>query len=128
MSDRRFLQSILEKPESLQKQAHDNMASQQQVYVRATLRSAITAALQDLIAHADESYYLLGTACGPAPYPSMNVFFQKIIGEEVQLQFQEKMGTNPDILIACVGGGSNSLGLFYDFLDDTNIRLMGVEA
>lgn len=94
----------------------------------ATLRSAITAALQDLIAHADESYYLLGTACGPAPYPSMNVFFQKIIGEEVRLQFQEKMGTNPDILIACVGGGSNSLGLFYDFLDDTNTRLMWVEA
>lgn len=94
----------------------------------ATLRSAITAALQDLIAHADESYYLLGTACGPAPYPSMNVFFQKIIGEEVRWQFQEKIGTKPDILIACVGGGSNSLGLFYDFLDDANTRLMGVEA
>lgn len=94
----------------------------------ATLRSAITAALQDLIAHAESSYYLLGTACGPAPYPSMNVFFQKIIGEEVRCQMQEKTHTHPDILIACVGGGSNSLGLFHEFLDDEHIELVGVEA
>jgi tryptophan synthase beta chain len=75
----------------------------------ATLRSAINAAMKDLINHSDNSYYLLGTACGPHPYPSMNVFFQKIIGEEVRKQVMHQAGKMPDILISCVGGGSNSL-------------------
>ncbi len=93
-----------------------------------TLRSAVNAAIKDLINHSSDSYYLLGTACGPHPYPSMNVFFQKIIGEEVRIQLSESIWKNPDILIACVGGWSNAQGLFYEFLDDSSVRMIGVEA
>ncbi|MDQ7010026.1 MAG: tryptophan synthase subunit beta [Candidatus Gracilibacteria bacterium] len=89
-----------------------------------TLRDAVNAALKDLLNNSEDSYYLLGTACGPNPYPSMNVFFQKIIGEEVR----EQLEVNPDYLVACVGGGSNAQGLFYEFLDDENVKLIGVEA
>lgn len=84
--------------------------------------------MRDLLNHSSDSYYLLGTACGPHPYPSMNVFFQKIIGEELRAQLQESCGRDPDVLIACIGGGSNSLGLFYEFLDDPSVRLIGIEA
>ncbi|MFA5917460.1 MAG: tryptophan synthase subunit beta [Candidatus Gracilibacteria bacterium] len=104
-----------------------------------TLRDAVNTALKDLLNNSKDTYYLLGTACGPNPYPSMNVFFQKIIGEEVRKQLKEQIpptplikgGQNtilPDYMIACVGGGSNALGFFYDFLDDKNVKLIGVEA
>jgi len=92
-----------------------------------TLRDAINAALRDLIAQPEETHYLLGTVCGPNPYPAMNTYFQKIIGEEVRTQSEAQIGALPDYLVACVGGGSNALGLFYDFLDD-NVKMIGVEA
>jgi tryptophan synthase beta chain len=93
-----------------------------------TLRDAINAALRDLISRPEETHYLLGTVCGPNPYPAMNTFFQKIIGEEVRSQTQQQLGGLPDQLVACIGGGSNALGLFYDFLDEPSVELIGVEA
>ncbi len=93
-----------------------------------TLRDAINAALRDLIAQPEETHYLLGTVCGPNPYPAMNTYFQKIIGEEVRGQVIDQTGGLPDYLVACVGGGSNALGLFYDFLDDKEVNMIGVEA
>lgn len=93
-----------------------------------TLRDAINAALRDLISHPEETHYLLGTVCGPNPYPAMNTYFQKIIGEEVRRQMVEQTGGQPDHLVACVGGGSNALGLFFDFLDDPQVMMTGVEA
>lgn len=93
-----------------------------------TLRDAINAALRDLITHPEDTHYLLGTVCGPNPYPAMNTYFQKIIGEEVREQTIAQAGKLPDYLLACVGGGSNALGLFYDFLDDESVKMIGVEA
>ena len=93
-----------------------------------TLRDAINAALRDLISSPEDTHYLLGTVCGPNPYPAMNTYFQKIIGEEVRAQTEQQVGGIPDRLVACVGGGSNALGLFYDFLDDPAVQLIGVEA
>lgn len=92
------------------------------------LKDAINAAIGDLITHPNDTHFLLGTICGPHPYPVMNTFFQKIIGEEVRKQIKEQEGRNPDFMIACIGGGSNAMGLFYDFLDDSNVKLIGVEA
>ncbi len=93
-----------------------------------TLRNAVNVAMKDLIHHPVDTYYLLGTACWPNPYPAMNVFFQKIIWEEVRNQLQESIWKSPDILIACVGGGSNAQWLFYEFLDDSNVQMIWVEA
>ena len=93
-----------------------------------TLRDAINAALRDLISQPEETHYLLGTVCGPNPYPAMNTYFQKVIGEEIRTQFSDQIGGSPDYLVACVGGGSNALGLFYDFLDDKHVNMIGVEA
>ena len=92
------------------------------------LRDAINAALRDLISNPTDTHYLLGTVCGPHPYPVMNTYFQKIIGEEVRDQLQEQAGKFPDYLVACVGGGSNAMGLFYDFLDDEEVKMIIVEA
>lgn len=93
-----------------------------------TLRDAINAALRDLISNPSNTHYLLGTVCGPNPYPAMNTYFQKVIGEETREQMIDQTGGLPDHMIACVGGGSNALGFFYDFLDDPNVKLTGVEA
>lgn len=93
-----------------------------------TLRDAINAALRDLISNPEETHYLLGTVCGPNPYPAMNTYFQKVVGEEVRAQMIEQTGKLPDHLVACVGGGSNAMGLFYDFLDDPEVKMTGVEA
>ncbi len=87
------------------------------------LRDAINAALRDLISNPQDTHYLLGTVCGPHPYPVMNTFFQKIVGEEVRKQ----IGT-PDYLVASCGGGSNAMGLFYDFFDDKSVKMIAVEA
>jgi len=89
-----------------------------------TLRDAVNVALKDLLNNSSDSYYLLWTACWPNPYPAMNVFFQKIIGEEVRKQLK----INPDFLIACVWWWSNSQWLFYEFLDDESVKLIWVEA
>jgi tryptophan synthase beta chain len=89
-----------------------------------SLRDAVNAGMQALISNSRSSYYLLWTACGPHPYPSMNVFFQKIIWEEVKKQIP----ITPDYLIACLGWGSNSLWLFYDFLDMPEVQMIWVEA
>ncbi len=92
------------------------------------LRDAINAALKDLIANPTDTHYLLGTVCGPHPYPVMNTYFQSIVGREVRKQLFGQMGKLPDYLVACVGGGSNAMGLFYDFLDDKKVAMIGVEA
>ena len=89
------------------------------------LKDAITAALQDWIASCDESYYVMGTAAGPHPFPSMVADFQSIIGIEIIQQLRDIYGiSHPDICIACVGGGCNSLGSFRAFLDDERVGLI----
>jgi tryptophan synthase beta chain len=93
-----------------------------------TLKDAINEALRDWVTNVETTYYLLGSALGPHPYPLMVRDFQSVIGREARQQFLEKNGTLPDCLIACVGGGSNSIGLFHPFLQDENVRMIGVEA
>ncbi|MCH8903653.1 MAG: tryptophan synthase subunit beta [Bacteroidetes bacterium] len=93
-----------------------------------TLSDAVIAAFKDLISNPEDTHYLLGSAVGPHPYPLMNTYFQKIIGEEVREQTKEQFDRLPDCLVACVGGGSNALGLFFDFLDDRGVEMIGVEA
>lgn len=92
-----------------------------------TLKDAINEALRDWVTNVDTTYYLLGSALGPHPYPVMVRDFQSVIGREAREQIIEKEGRLPDVLIACVGGGSNSIGLFHPFLND-EIRMIGVEA
>lgn len=93
-----------------------------------TLKDAINEALRDWVTNVADTYYLLGSALGPHPYPLMVRDFQSIIGSEARAQILEKEGRLPDLLIACVGGGSNSIGLFYPFLKDESVRMIGVEA
>jgi tryptophan synthase beta chain len=92
------------------------------------LRDAINAAIRDLMGDPQNTHYLLGTVCGPRPYPAMNTFFQKIVGEEVRAEFEKNFEKLPDKIVACVGGGSNAMGIFHAFLDDENVELIGVEA
>ena len=92
-----------------------------------TLKDAMNEALRDWVSNVDDTFYLIGTAAGPHPYPSMVRDFQSVIGEETKNQMNEKEGKNPDILVACIGGGSNALGLFYPFLDE-DVEMYGVEA
>ena len=93
-----------------------------------TLKDAINEALRDWVTNVDETYYLLGSALGPHPYPLMVRDFQAVIGREVREQILEKEGRLPDLLVACVGGGSNSIGLFHPFLNDETVKMVGVEA
>ena len=93
-----------------------------------TLKDAMNEALRDWVANVHDTFYLIGTVAGPHPYPVMVREFQKIIGEETREQILEQEGRLPDTLIACVGGGSNAMGLFYPFLDDADVRIIGVEA
>jgi len=93
-----------------------------------TLKDAINEALRDWVTNVADSYYLLGSALGPHPYPVIVRDFQSVIGHETRTQIFEKEGRLPDCLIACVGGGSNSIGLFHPFLDDKSVRMIGVEA
>ncbi len=92
-----------------------------------TLKDAMNEALRDWVANVENTYYLIGTAAGPHPYPSMVRDFQSIIGEEARRQILDKENVLPDALVACIGGGSNALGLFYPFLDD-DVDMYGVEA
>lgn len=93
-----------------------------------TLKDAINDALRDWVTNVETTYYLLGSALGPHPYPLMVRDFQSVIGREAREQIVEKEGRLPDLLIACVGGGSNSIGLFHEFLNDKEVRMIGVEA
>jgi tryptophan synthase beta chain len=93
-----------------------------------TLKDAINEALRDWVTNVADTYYLLGSALGPHPYPLMVRDFQSVIGRETRAQILEHEGLLPDILVACVGGGSNSIGMFYSFLGDETVRMIGVEA
>ena len=93
-----------------------------------TLKDAINEALRDWVTNVADTYYLLGSALGPHPYPLMVRDFQSVIGREARAQVLEREGRLPDVLIACVGGGSNSIGLFHPFLADADVRMIGVEA
>ena len=93
-----------------------------------TLKDAINEALRDWVTNVGDTYYLLGSALGPHPYPLMVRDYQSVIGREARAQVLEQAGQLPDALIACVGGGSNSIGLFHPFLGDSAIRMIGVEA
>jgi tryptophan synthase beta chain len=93
-----------------------------------TLKDALNEAMRDWVTHVDDTFYIIGTVAGPHPYPVMVRDFQAIIGREARAQILEGAGRLPDALIACVGGGSNAMGLFYPFLSDANVRMYGVEA
>ncbi|GMQ91354.1 MAG: tryptophan synthase subunit beta [Gammaproteobacteria bacterium] len=93
-----------------------------------TLKDALNEAMRDWVAHVDNTFYVIGTVAGPHPYPAMVRDFQAIIGRETRQQLQELEGRLPDVLVACVGGGSNAMGLFYPFLNDASVELHGVEA
>ena len=93
-----------------------------------TLKDAMNEAMRDWVANVDDTYYLIGTVAGPHPYPMMVRDFQSVIGEEAKAQLQEAEGRLPDAAVACIGGGSNAMGLFHPFLDDASVRLIGVEA
>lgn len=93
-----------------------------------TLKDAMNEALRDWVTNVDSTYYLIGTAAGPHPYPEMVRDFQSVIGRETREQMQEREGRLPDMLVAAVGGGSNAIGLFHPFLDDPTVQIVGVEA
>lgn len=93
-----------------------------------TLKDAVNEALRQWTANVNDTYYVLGSVMGPHPYPEMVRDFQSVIGKEVKAQMLEKEGRLPDIVMACVGGGSNAMGLFYDFIPDKDVQLIGVEA
>ena len=93
-----------------------------------TLKDAINEALRDWSASFENTHYLLGTAAGPHPFPTIVRDFQRVIGREARAQMIEQLGRLPDVVVACVGGGSNAIGLFADFIDDGGVRLIGVEA
>ncbi len=93
-----------------------------------TLKDAMNEALRDWVANVEDTFYIIGTAAGPHPYPTLVRDFQCIIGNEVREQMQAAEGRLPDVLVACLGGGSNAIGLFHPFLDEESVRIIGVEA
>ncbi len=93
-----------------------------------TLKDALNEAMRDWVTHIDDTFYIIGTVAGPHPYPAMVRDFQSVIGRESRRQMLDKTGRLPDALVACVGGGSNAIGLFHPFLDDEQVALYGVEA
>ena len=95
---------------------------------RGTLKDAMNEGLRDWVANVHYTFYIIGTAAGPHPYPEMVRDFQSIIGKEARAQMLERIGRLPDLAVACIGGGSNALGLFHPFLDDAEVKLLGVEA
>jgi tryptophan synthase beta chain len=94
----------------------------------ATLKDAMNEALRDWVTNVETTFYIIGTVAGPHPYPELVRDFQSVIGREARAQILEKEGRLPDAVVACVGGGSNAMGLFYPFVDDEGVRLYGVEA
>ena len=95
---------------------------------RGTLKDAMNEALRDWVSNVDDTFYCIGTVAGPHPYPKMVRDFQSIIGREARLQLEKMEGKKPDTIVACIGGGSNAIGLFHEFLDDEDIDIIGVEA
>jgi tryptophan synthase beta chain len=93
-----------------------------------TLKDATSEAIRDWVTNVETTHYILGSVAGPHPYPALVREFQAIIGQETRAQAQEQWGGLPDILLACVGGGSNAIGLFHDFVDEPSVRLIGIEA
>ncbi len=93
-----------------------------------TLKDALNEAIRDWVTNVDNTFYIIGTAAGPAPYPAMVRDFQSIIGREAKQQCLTQAGKLPDVLIACIGGGSNAIGLFHPFIDDADVKMIGVEA
>ncbi|MEK9945470.1 MAG: tryptophan synthase subunit beta [Alphaproteobacteria bacterium] len=93
-----------------------------------TLKDSMNEALRDWVANVDDTFYIIGTVAGPHPYPEMVREFQSVIGREARAQMTEREGRLPDTLVACVGGGSNAIGLFHAFLDDPDVAIVGVEA
>ncbi len=93
-----------------------------------TLKDALNEAMRDWVTNIDDTFYIIGTVAGPHPYPMMVRDFQSIIGKEAKVQFANQVGGLPDALVACVGGGSNAIGLFYEFIEDTQVQIYGVEA
>ncbi|MGR8947511.1 MAG: tryptophan synthase subunit beta [Gammaproteobacteria bacterium] len=93
-----------------------------------TLKDALNEAMRDWVGHVDDTFYIIGTVAGPHPYPAMVRDFQSIIGRETRQQSLSQCGRLPDVLVACVGGGSNAIGMFHPFIDDKEVRLIGVEA
>jgi tryptophan synthase beta chain len=93
-----------------------------------TLKDALNEAMRDWVTHVENTFYIIGTVAGPHPYPMMVRDFQSVIGREAREQIQELAGRLPDAVLACVGGGSNAMGIFYSFITDENVRLIGVEA
>ncbi len=93
-----------------------------------TLKDALNEAMRDWVTNVENTFYIIGTAAGPHPYPMMVRDFQAVIGQEAKLQMVEIAGRQPDALIACVGGGSNAIGLFYPYIEEADVRLIGVEA
>ncbi len=93
-----------------------------------TLKDALNEAMRDWVTNIDDTFYIIGTVAGPHPYPAMVRDFQTVIGREAKQQCQEMTGRLPDALVACVGGGSNAIGLFHPFIDDASVKIFGVEA
>src|SRR3989338_8821145 len=93
-----------------------------------TLKDAVNAALKDWITNVRDTHYLLGSTVGPHPFPTINRDFQQVVGMEVKEQIKKAEGRSPDYIVACVGGGSNAMGIFYRFLEDETVKLIGVEA
>ena len=93
-----------------------------------TLKDAVNDALRDWVTNLSNTHYLVGSAIGPHPFPTIVRDFQKVISEEIKLQMKEAAGKLPDVVVACVGGGSNAIGTFFNFIPDKNVRLVGVEA
>ena len=93
-----------------------------------TLKDALNEAMRDWVTNVDDTHYIIGTVAGPHPYPMLVRNFQAVIGEETKRQFAEQHGGLPNAIVACVGGGSNAMGIFYPFLEDRDVRLVGVEA
>lgn len=91
----------------------------------ATLKDATSEAIRDWVTNVETTHYILGSAAGPHPYPAMVRDFQAVIGRETRAQCMDKFGGKPDILIACIGGGSNAIGLFHEFVEDEDVRLIG---
>jgi tryptophan synthase beta chain len=93
-----------------------------------TLKDAVNEAMRNWVENIEDTFYIIGSAVGPHPYPTMVRDFQRVIGDEVKKQILEKEGRLPDYIVACVGGGSNSIGIFYPFIEDKDVKLIGVEA
>jgi tryptophan synthase beta chain len=93
-----------------------------------TLKDAMNEAMRDWVTNVDDTHYVIGSVAGPDPFPAMVRDFQSVIGQEARAQSLQAFGRLPDVLVACVGGGSNAMGLFHPFIDDADVRLVGVEA